>query len=83
MACAALTGPTPWWLVGDDGQQPAAVVFELAPGLDEGVRHAADLGLADRVLTAGMSWEFPPGEGDEGRLAQRPAGSAAVMVATG
>jgi hypothetical protein len=69
--------------VSGDGQQLGVVVFELAAGLAQRECQAGDLGLADRVLAAGASGEFPPGERGQGRLAQGFAGGPAVGVAAG
>jgi hypothetical protein len=45
----------------DDGQQLGAVVLEITPGLAEYQRQAADLGLADGLLAAGMSGQVTAG----------------------
>ena len=46
----------------DDSQQLSAVVLELAPGPVQRERQAADLSLADGVLTAGRGGQFAPAE---------------------
>jgi hypothetical protein len=67
----------------DDGQQLDPVVLELAPGLAEGERQAADLGLADGLLAAGLSGQVPAGERGQGPARQGPAGRPAVGVIAG
>jgi hypothetical protein len=47
--------------VVDDGQQLGMVVLELDPGLAKPDRQAADLSLADGLLSAGMRRQFAPG----------------------
>ena len=74
MACAALTGPTPYRLVRPgamspgDGQQLGAVVLQLPPGLGERERRAADPGLPDGLLTAGRSRQLTPGRRHASRV---------------
>jgi hypothetical protein len=51
--------------------------------LAERVCQAADLGLADGMLTAGMSGQFPPGQGGKGGAGQGGAGGLAAGVVTG
>src|SRR5579859_8268330 len=46
----------------DDSQQLYPVVLELAPGLPEGERQTADLGLADGLLATGLSGQVTAGE---------------------
>jgi len=47
--------------VVDDGQQLGMVVLELGPGLAKRDRQAADLGLADGLLSAGTRKRFALG----------------------
>ena len=60
MACAALTAPRRTGWSGRERchrrwQQLGAFVRELPPSLGQRERQAADLGLANDLLTAGMS----------------------------
>ena len=67
----------------DDGEQLGAVVLELPPGLAERFGQAADLGLADGLLAAGLSGQVPAGQRGKGLTGRGGAGSAAVGVVAG
>ena len=69
--------------VVDDGQQLGPVVLELAPGLAQRERQAADLGLADGLLAAGISGQFGPASAARAVLAQGSAGGPPVSVVAG
>jgi hypothetical protein len=57
-ANAASLRQRPGW---ENGQQLGMVVLELDPGLAKPDRQAADLSLADGLLSAGMRRQFAPG----------------------
>src|SRR5690242_18576074 len=59
----------------DDGQQLGMVVLALVPGLAERDREAADLGMADGVLAAGIGGQLAPGQGGKRPLGEGVAGA--------
>src|SRR5689334_11934729 len=65
----------------DDVQQLYPVVLELAPGLAEGERQAADLGLADGLLATGLSGQIPADERGQARPASRPVRAGCAQSA--
>jgi len=67
----------------DDGQQLGAVAGELAPGLAKRGRQAADPGLPDGLLAAGMARELPAGQRGRGLAGQGLTGGAAAGVVPG
>jgi hypothetical protein len=66
-----------------DGQQPGAVVLQLAPGLGERERQAAGPGLPDGLLAAGMTRDLAVGKRGQGPAGQGGAGGAAVGIVPG